>query len=65
MKAEEVIRKIDPETVIGLSRQGFRGGMYIGMALDAIKRTDLSEREVDEIALELIDSVRRICVYVK
>ena len=65
MKAEDVIRKIDPETVIGLSRQGFRSGMYIGQALDAIKRTDLSEREVDEIALELIDSVRRICVYVK
>lgn len=65
MKAEEVIRKIDPETVIGLSRQGFRDRMYIGQALDAIKRTDLSEREVDEIALELIDSVRRICVYVK
>ncbi len=65
MRAKDVIQLIDPSTVIGLSRQGFRGGMYIGQALDAIKRTDLSEREVDEIALELIDSVRRICVYVK
>ena len=65
MRAKDVIQMIDPNTVIGLSRQGFRGGMYIGQALDAIKRTDLSEREVDEIALELIDSVRRICVYVK
>ena len=65
MRAKDVIQLIDPSTVIGLSRQGFRGGMYIGQALDAIKRTDLSEREVDEIALEMIDSVRRICVYVK
>ena len=65
MRAKDVIQLIDPSTVIGLSRQGFRGGMYIGQALDAIKRTDLSEREVDERVLELSDSARRICVYVK
>ena len=62
MKAMDIVKLIDPETVIGVVEPGFRGTMYFGEALSAAGRADLMERQVKEITLELVEGVRRICI---
>jgi len=63
MKVEDIVKKIDPIEIIGITGPGFKNGFYIGQALSSIERRDLMEKEVRRIGREVIDNGTRICIY--
>ena len=63
MKVEDVVKKINPNTVIGVMERGLKGKMYVGHAVGAIQRKDLMMRGVEEIAMEPIENSYKICIY--
>ena len=63
MKVKEIVKKIAPHEIIGITKLGLKQPDYIGQALGAVGREDLMSCEVVQIRREIISNVARICIY--
>lgn len=64
MKVEDVLKMMDPESVIGIMEPGLHKVKYTGWVLGAAGRRDLTARDVSKIGQEIIEGMKCICIYI-
>ncbi len=64
MKVEEVLEKMDPESVIGIMEPGLHKVKYTGWVIGAAGRRELMARDVRKIGQEIIEGMKCICIYI-